>query len=182
MGRYGFEVIDADGHGGEPLDWRRRIPDRYRGQMVEYVRALKDHYGIAGRNVPGGGMQVNADNPATTTWSDDAFELGPPSSMRPGMYDPAARIDDMNLEGIDTAVLFPPGTGEEFALHDRDFSIALCRTLNDARAEFGSYAPDRIKFVAKLPMIDPEAAAEELERCVTEHGFVGMVCPQHVLD
>jgi uncharacterized protein len=182
MGRYGFEVIDADGHGGEPLDWRRRIPDRYRGQMVEYVRALKDHYGIAGRNVPGGGMQVNADNPAATTWSDDDFELGPPSSMRPGMYDPAARIDDMDLEGIDTAVLFPPGTGEEFALHDRDFSIALCRTLNDARAEFGSYAPDRIKFVAKLPMIDPEAAAEELERCVTEHGFVGMVCPQHVLD
>ena len=182
MGRYGFEVIDADGHGGEPLDWRRRIPDRFRPQMVEYVRALKDHYGITGRNVPGGGMQVNADNPATTTWSDDDFELGPPSSMRPGMYDPAARIADMDLEGIDAAVLFPPGTGEEFALHDRDFSIALCRTLNDARAEFGSYAPDRIKFVAKLPMIDPEAAAEELERCVSEHGFVGMVCPQHVLD
>jgi predicted TIM-barrel fold metal-dependent hydrolase len=88
----------------------------------------------------------------------------------------------MDLEGIDAAVLFPPGTGEEFALHDRDFSVALCRTLNDARAEFGSYAPDRIKFVAKLPMIDPDAAAEELERCVTEHGFVGMVCPQHVLD
>ncbi len=54
--------------------------------------------------------------------------------------------------------------------------------MNDARAEFGSYAPDRIKFVAKLPMIEPQAAAEELERCVTEHGFVGMVCPQHVLD
>jgi len=182
MGRYGFDVIDADGHGGEPLDWRRRIPDEFRGQMVEYVRALKDHYGIAGRNVPGGGMQVNDDNPATTTWSDDDFELAPASSMRPGMYDPAARVDDMDLEGIDVAVLFPPGTGEEFALHDRDFSIALCRTLNDARAEFGSYAPDRIKFVAKLPMIDPEAAAEELERCVTEHGFVGMVCPQHILD
>jgi predicted TIM-barrel fold metal-dependent hydrolase len=102
--------------------------------------------------------------------------------MRPGMYDPEARIADMDLEGIDAAVLFPPGTGEEFALHDRDFSIALCRTLNDARAEFGSYAPDRIHFVAKLPMIDPEAAAEELERCVSEHGFVGMVCPQHVLE
>ncbi len=91
MGRYGFDVIDADGHGGEPLDWRRRIPDRFRTQMVEYVRALKDHYGITGRNVPGGGMQVNDDNPAATTWSDDDFELGPPSSMRPGMYDPEAR-------------------------------------------------------------------------------------------
>ena len=100
-------------------------------------------------------MQVNADNPATTTWSDDDFELGPPSSMRPGMYDPEARLDDMDLEGIDAAIMFPPGTGEELALHDRDFAIALCRTLNDARAEFGSYAPDRIKLVAKLPMIDP---------------------------
>jgi uncharacterized protein len=182
MGRYGFAVIDADGHGGEPLDWRRRIPDRFRAQMVEYVGALKDHYGISGRSVPGGGMQVNAQNPAATVWSDDDFELTPAASMRPGMYDPAARVLDMDLEGIDVAVLFPPGTGEEFALYDREFSIALCRTLNDARAEFGSYAPDRFKFVAKLPMIDPEAAAEELERCVREHGFVGMVCAQHVLD
>ncbi|HXY93148.1 MAG TPA: amidohydrolase family protein [Acidimicrobiia bacterium] len=182
MGRHGFVVVDADGHGGEPLDWRSRIPDRFRAEMVAYVRALKDHYGIAGRSVPGGGMQVNEGNPATTVWSDDDFELSPAASMRPGMYDPAARVDDMDLEGIDVAVLFPPGTGEEFALHDRDFSVALCRTLNDARAEFGSYAPERIKFVAKLPMIDPEAAAEELTRCVVEHGFVGMVCPQHVLD
>jgi len=182
MGRYGYTVIDADGHGGEPLDWRRRIPDRFHPQMAEYVRALKEHYGITGRSVPGGGMQINERNPASTVWSDDDFELAPASSMRPGMYDPVARIDDMDLEGIDVAVLFPPGTGEEFALHDRDFSVALCRTLNDARAEFGSHAPDRIKFVAKLPMIDPDAAAEELERCVGELGFVGMVCPQHVLD
>ena len=57
MGRYGFEVIDADGHGGEPLDWRRRIPDRYRPQMVEYVRALKDHYGTPAATSPGAGCR-----------------------------------------------------------------------------------------------------------------------------
>ena len=182
MGRYGYRVIDADGHGGEPLDWRTRIPDPFRSTMVRYVCALKDHYGIPGRSVPGGGMQVNADNPADTVWSDDEFELAPASSMRPGMYDPVARVADMDLEGIDVAVLFPPGTGEEFAFQDREFSIALCRTLNDARAEFGSHAPDRLKFVAKLPMIDPHAAVDELERCVHDLGFVGMVCPQHVLD
>jgi len=182
MGRYGYTVVDADGHGGEPADWRRRIPDEFRPRMVEYVRRLKDHYGIAGKAVPGGGMQINELNPAASTFSDDDLVLTPESLMRPGMYDPEARILDMDIEGIDTAVLFPPGTGEEFALHDRDFSIALCRTLNDARADFGSYAPDRIRFVAKLPMIEPTAAAEELERCVTEHGFVGMVCAQHILD
>jgi len=35
MGRFGHYVIDADGHGGEPLDWRRRIPDAYLSRMRE---------------------------------------------------------------------------------------------------------------------------------------------------
>ena len=42
----------------------------------------------------------------------------------------------MDLEGIDQTVMFPGGAGEEWAGLDRDFAIALCRTLNDARAEF----------------------------------------------
>ncbi len=182
VGRYGEHVIDADGHGGEPLDWRRRIPDRFRDRMVRYVRACKEQYTLGGRSVPGGGMQVNEANPRDTRWSDDDWELTPAAAMRAGMYDPVARLDDMDLEGIDVAVLYPPGAGEEFALHDPEFSVALCRTLNDARAEYAAHAPDRLKLVAKLPMIDPDAAAAELERCVREHGMVGMVTAQHVLD
>jgi hypothetical protein len=88
----------------------------------------------------------------------------------------------MDLEGIDVAVLYPPGSGEEWAMDDAEFAGALCRTLNDARAEFASHAPERIKLVAKLPMIEPKLAAEELERCVTEHGFVGLVTATHIRD
>ena len=44
------------------------------------------------------------------------------------------------------------------------------------------FAPKRLMSVAKLPMIDPEAAAAELRRAVTELGMVGMVTPQHVRD
>jgi predicted TIM-barrel fold metal-dependent hydrolase len=98
------------------------------------------------------------------------------------MYDPAARLADMDLEGIDVAVLYPPGSGEEWAMDDAEFAGALCRTLNDARAEFASHAPDRLKLVAKLPMIEPKLAAEELERCVTQHGFVGLVTATHIRD
>jgi len=127
-------------------------------------------------------MQINERNPSRAAWADDEFEVTPPSAMRAGMYDPAARLEDMDLEGIDAAVLFPPGSGEEFALHDAEFSIALCRALNGARAEFVAHAPERLKVVAKLPMIAPEAAAEELERCVRDDGFVGLVCAQHILD
>ena len=52
------------------------------------------------------------------------------------MTDPKARLEDMDLEGIDQTIMFPGGAGEEWAGLDRDFAIALCRTLNDARAEF----------------------------------------------
>jgi predicted TIM-barrel fold metal-dependent hydrolase len=177
VGYSGYPVIDADGHGGEPPRWRHRIPDRYRTRMAEYVRSMKNTYG----DVPGGGLQLSDANPRAAAWDDDD-ELDFDPAMRAGMYEPSARLEDMDLEGIDVTVMFPPGSGEEWALGDAGFAAALCRTLNDARAEYASFAPERLKLVAKLPMFDPPAAADELERCVTQHGFVGMVTAQHILD
>jgi predicted TIM-barrel fold metal-dependent hydrolase len=176
VGGYGYFVIDADGHGGEPQGWRRRIPDAFRAQMSEYVRSMKRLF----TDLPGGGMQVSDANPREAHLSDDELDFEP--EMRQGMYDPAARLEDMDLEGIDVTVMFPPGSGEEWALGDAKFAAVLCRTLNDARAEYAAYAPDRLKLVTKLPMLEPVAAAEELERCVTEHGSVGVVTAQHILD
>ncbi|TMQ73874.1 MAG: hypothetical protein E6K81_02445 [Candidatus Eisenbacteria bacterium] len=178
MGRFGHYVIDADGHGGEPLGWGRRIAPRHQAKMREYVARMKAHY----TGLPGGGMKVDAAAPSApgTAPAGDEFEFGAP--MRAGMYDPAARLADMDLEGIDVAVLYPPGSGEEWAMGDVEFASALCRTLNDARAEFASRAPDRLKLVAKLPMIEPVLAVEELERCVTELGFVGIVTATHIRD
>ena len=104
VGGYGYPVIDADGHGGEPLKWRRRIPDAFRSRMVEYVRSMKSTYA----DVPGGGAQIAAANPREASFSDDELDFDP--EMRQGMYDPAARLEDMDLEGIDTTVMFPPGS------------------------------------------------------------------------
>jgi predicted TIM-barrel fold metal-dependent hydrolase len=178
MGRFGHYVIDADGHGGEPIGWRRRIPDAYASRMREYVASMRAKYAT----VPGAGLRpTEGDQDAKpAVVSEDDLEMT--ADMRPGMYDPEPRMRDMDEEGIDVAVLFPPGSGEEWALGDPDFAIALCRTLNDARAEYASFAPDRLKLVAKLPMIEPRAAAEELERCVSEHGFVGLVTATHIRE
>lgn len=173
MGRYGQFVIDADGHGGEPRGWRRRIPNRFLPQMRAYVAAMHEKYA----GLPGGGQQGGAGSDIAV---DDDLEFD--GELRAGMVDPVPRMEDMDLEGIDVAVLFPPGSGEEWAMLDPAFAAALCSTLNDARAEYASHAPDRLKLVAKLPMIEPSRAAEELERCVTEHGFVGMVTATHIRE
>jgi uncharacterized protein len=166
MGKYGYYVIDADGHGGDPKGWADRLPERWKPKWQERLARVKQHFA----NLPGVGIHQTKG-----TAKLDMAE-------RAGMTDPKARLEDMDLEGIDEVVCFPGGAGEEWAGLDREFAIALCRTLNDARAEFMRFAPKRLKSIAKLPMIDPDAAAAELRRCVAEHGFVGMVTPQHVRE
>ena len=42
-GTFRHFVIDADGHGGEPLGWRRRIAPRHPSKMREYVAIMKAH-------------------------------------------------------------------------------------------------------------------------------------------
>lgn len=52
-------------------------------------------------------------------------------------------------------------------------AVSICRKANDILAEIVNKHPDCFAAFATLPMADPEAAADELERCVKEHGFVG---------
>lgn len=166
MGKFGYHVIDADGHGGDLDNWQARIPAAFQPKWDERKAKISKQFA----NLVGVGVKE--------TKGTAKVDAG----QRPGMTDPKARIEDMDLEGIDQTVMFPGGAGEEWAGLDRDFAIVLCRTLNDARAEFLRHNPQRLKSVAKLPMIDPEAAAAELRRCVTEHKMVGMVTPQHVRE
>src|SRR5215475_2976787 len=166
MGKFGRHVIDADGHGGDLPNWQQRIPSQFQPQW----EARREHIKKQFANLPGVGIKETKG-----TAKLDSLE-------RAGMTDPKARLADMDLEGIDQTIMFPGGAGEEWAGLDRDFAVALCRTLNNARAEYTRHNPERLKSVAKLPMIDPVAAAAELRRAVTELGMVGMVTPQHVRD
>ena len=93
MGRFGHYVIDADGHGGEPLGWRRRMPKAHEAQLRAYVAAMKEKY----KGLPGGGMQINAENPRAEARPDEGFEFDVP--MRPGMYDPEPRMGRSGSSG-----------------------------------------------------------------------------------
>jgi predicted TIM-barrel fold metal-dependent hydrolase len=166
MGKYGYHVIDADGHGGDLPNWQSRIPAEFQPKWEERKAKIAKQFA----NLVGVGVKE--------TKGTARLDAG----QRPGMTDPKARLEDMDLEGIDRTVMFPGGAGEEWAGLDRAFAVVLCRTLNDARAEFLRHDPSRLKSVAKIPMIDPEAAAAELRRCVKELGMVGMVTPQHIRE
>lgn len=86
--------------------------------------------------------------------------------------DPELRLQRMDRAGIGFQVLSPsPLT--YFHHIDAPSAIAFCRRHNDALAELVRRYPDRLGGLAALPMQDPVAAREELERAVGELGLWG---------
>lgn len=81
------------------------------------------------------------------------------------------RLEDMDNQGVDMQVLsaMTPGVTSLPA----DVAIPAARDFNDALAGVVDTRPDRFQGFATLAMQDPDAAAEELERCVTQHRFAG---------
>ena len=81
----------------------------------------------------------------------------------------------MAMEGVDIAVLYPTNGLSLLARNDMDpqLSLAICQAYNNWIHEFCRYSPERLKFVAMLPVHDVNLACRELVRCVRELGAVG---------
>ncbi|MBQ9980052.1 MAG: amidohydrolase [Oscillospiraceae bacterium] len=78
------------------------------------------------------------------------------------------RVASMERDGIDVAVLSSsPG------IEDLDFETAaeLCRKTNDTIYEHMKRYPGKFYGSATLPVMNPQAACDELKRCVEELGF-----------
>ena len=80
-------------------------------------------------------------------------------------------IADMDEGGIDIAVL----SENNPAAHnlDPETSVAMAKASNDFLYEQIQANPKRFKGFAALPLPDPKAAADELERGVTKLGLLG---------
>jgi len=171
-------VIDADGHViEEGVNWQERLDVAFRERAPEIYRDFRNRPRILmeGRVWPiteGPGLG----NPGifSEDWSME-------NRYRKGMRDPAARLEDMNLEGIDVAVLFGTLIGLAAAnIADPNLANAICRAYNDWLAEFCSQEPARLKGVALLPLQDARLAVKELERATVKLGMPTAMLPTNV--
>jgi 2,3-dihydroxybenzoate decarboxylase len=88
------------------------------------------------------------------------------------------RLDAMDQAGIERSVLSLTSPGIQI----EPTAAVACRKakeVNDLLAREIGKKPDRYSGFACLPMQDPAAAAEELERCVRELGFCGALINGH---
>jgi len=167
-----MRIIDADGHVLErDIPWAELIDEPYRARAP---RVVSDNRGfnfvmIDGRLTPkpvGKGCSF----------------VGAPRSHFPqqttGMVDPVQRLKDMDLEGIDTAVLF--GTSPFLSLpfvEDKDLACAIARVYNNWLADYCKADPRRLKGVAAVAIQDPVESVKELRRAVEELKFVAVAAP-----
>lgn len=90
------------------------------------------------------------------------------------------RIKAMDDSGVKIAVLSQTAPGIQ---QEPDIATAIRSSIdvNDFLAEQISKNPTRYRGFACVPLQDPAAAAKELERCVVQLGFVGVLVNGHTL-
>jgi len=164
-------LISVDDHILEPPNvWVDRVAakDRERAPHMELVDGM-DYWVYDGKRYPSSGLSAVAGK------SKEEFspEPLPYSEMRPGCYDPKARIEDMDRAGILASACFPTVTrfcGQLFMeASDRDFGLVCLKAYNDWLIdEWCSAAPGRYIPLILIPMWSTTLAVKELERCAAK--------------
>ncbi len=113
--------------------------------------------------------------PSSYGWDTELFgSLGYPEYRK---LTPEQQVDTwhgiLDRENIETAVLFPTGSGAVVKIPEPAFAVAVARAANTHFAQEYGARSDRLRLVGVLPLQDPPAAALELRRAVTELGLVG---------
>jgi predicted TIM-barrel fold metal-dependent hydrolase len=160
-------VISVDDHIIEhPRVWQDRLPARFaeRGPRVVKEAGIPI-WMYDGRRYPPLGLDaVAGDDPTEFKLDPKAFEL-----MRPGCYDPVARLLDMDQDGIDASLAFPQFprfAGQTFLeAQDRELALLCVRAWNDfVLDEWCAAEPSRLIPLSIMPMWDPQLSAEEVRR------------------
>jgi len=88
------------------------------------------------------------------------------------------RLTSMDKAGIARSVLSLAGPGVQIE-HDNATAVRKAREANDFLAREVQKRPDRYSGFGHLPLQDPKAAADELERCMRELKFCGAMINGH---
>jgi predicted TIM-barrel fold metal-dependent hydrolase len=159
--------ISVDDHLIEPARlWQERVPERWRDRAPRIVRDGDSEFWLyEDRQIVTTGLNAVAGkrreefSPEPITYDD----------MRPGCYEPAERVADMNQGNVLASLLFPSFPrycGQVFhEANDKELALLCVRAWNDfILDEFADAYPGRFIAMMIIPLWDPTAAVVEIER------------------
>jgi predicted TIM-barrel fold metal-dependent hydrolase len=182
MLREDHKIISVDDHIVEhPRVWLDRLPSKWAEVAPRLVEIPLDDPIREGSDepmqqwlfegAPDGHIMFSA--AAGTPLRERGHQPAHYDQIRPGCYDPTARLADMDEEGVWAQVCFPNwagfAAGRFRTAKDPELGIACVKAWNDfAIDEWCATAPDRFIPLVVVPFWDLEAAVVELERCAAK--------------
>lgn len=176
--RNGRLVLDADTHQMEPASlWQDYMAPEYRdrGPRVGEIDGMKL-------------MTVEGEplvRRHTFPFPEPRLRqraTGMLTRVRIARFGAAARVADMDEQGVDVQVLFPTVgaqmLGREF--HDVGLLAACCRAYNDWTADYVAEAPDRLRWIAVLPLQEVSLAVEEARHAAAQGATGFLVRPNPI--
>ncbi len=163
-------IIDTDQHLIEPPDfWTSRMAARWQDvapRVVDYPSGGQAWAFEGGVWLRPFGLESAAGRAPSDldTWGN-SFE-----NMNPSSYNAKARLRDMDVDGVERAILYPSVAMSASSIQDDELYLECFRTYNDALWEWSREDPERLIPVAIMPSIGVETAMQELER-VAKMGF-----------
>ena len=172
--------IDADGHILEPPSvWEDYIDPGCRDRALRIATAGngKEYFQVDGRMKEQG---IGLGNTGSMGRSDEELEgLTYLQAVPFGTMDAAERVDLLDRQNLDAAVLYPTiGLAWPYRMrHDAELTAAHCVAYNRWIADFCRGHPGRLFAIAHLDLSDVEGAVQELERAVRDGGAGAFVAP-----
>jgi predicted TIM-barrel fold metal-dependent hydrolase len=160
--KFDFPVVDADGHVAEPHDlWARYCDPRRRDAATAALRVADLPDGGSGLVLEGECIVRGIEAVTFAGQNPRAFRGKRWDEGYPGAFDPAHRLRDMDLEGIDVAMVFPSLAGALGGVRDGALAAAMARAYNRWILDYCATDPRRLLAAAVVPLQDPPAATTE---------------------
>ena len=185
-------IVSADDHVVEPGDvFTSRLPAKYRGVGPRVLRAP-----VAEMTFRGGkyAYAMGDEGPLADWWlfedraiphtrlsacagfAPEEVQVVPMTydEMRPGCYDPSARLDDMDLNWVEASICFPTFPrfcGQTFLeAADKELALACVQAYNDWMIDewCGGAGLGRLIPLTLVPLWDVELASAEVLRCAAK--------------
>jgi predicted TIM-barrel fold metal-dependent hydrolase len=170
-------TISADSHITEPGNcYIERIDPKFRDRAPT---AVTDDVMGATLLIDGGrsrvpyGMVAAAGRP----WERiGPFEYVGWEELHPGGWDPAARLEEQDRDGVSAEILYPSAGMLICNLDDADYKKACFDAYNLWIAEFQSYAPDRLIGLGQTALRGVDEGIADLE-AIAALGLRGVMMP-----
>ncbi len=191
-----FKLISADSHVNEPPAAWERVQKEYGERAPKVIRdpAGKpkgiwliidglppvglSHYskGLAvGKNR--GISEVEQEKHFATIRFNENFRY----EDYPGGWEPSARLQDQEADGVEAEVLFSSAVRQLYSIVDEPFQRAIFHSYNAWLHEFCSASPNRLLGLALIPILDMEHTVADIYH-YAKLGFRGVQIPTRIKD